>query len=89
MEKLLKAAWVSPQVGWNEVSGNRRSGATSVTQTDGDSDMVAVYMGTLGGGGPNKGKVTSTSTSWEKAALSDLTLKPDNSVPLPYIPSAL
>ena len=41
MEKPLAIAWVGPQVGQGRVSGNHHSGANSVNQFDGDSDMAS------------------------------------------------
>ena len=40
MEKTLETAWVGPQIGWSRLSGNHQGGADSVSQADGDSDMV-------------------------------------------------
>ena len=41
MEKPLEIAWEGTQVGWGGVSGSHQSRVNSVSQTDGDSDMVS------------------------------------------------
>ena len=41
MERSLKIASVSPQVGWGRVSGNDQGGANRDGQVVGDSDMVS------------------------------------------------
>ena len=53
----------SENVGWGEVSGNHQGGVNSISQAGGDSD---------------KGLASASTSVWEKAAPSALSLKPDN-----------
>ena len=58
---------VGPQTGWSRVLGSHHGRSNSVSQVDGDSDMVPTCQ--LCVGGLRKGTVTSTSISvWAKAA---------------------
>ena len=40
MEKPLETDWMGLKVWWGRASGNHEDGANSVSQVDGDSDMV-------------------------------------------------
>ena len=44
MEKLLETAQVWLKVGWGRASGNHQGGANSVSQINGDSDVVPTFQ---------------------------------------------
>ena len=68
--KALETVRLGLKFGWGRALGNHRSGAHSVSQVDGDSDVAPTcwLCGSVGGG-IVKGTMASASTSvWEKAA---------------------
>ena len=62
--------WVNLKVGWGRASGNHQGGANSVSQLDGDADVVPACLlyGSVWGG-LRRGIVASARSSvWEKPA---------------------
>ena len=54
MEKPLEIARVGSKVGWTSASGNHHSGANSISQIDGDSDMLSSCELCMGEGSEKK-----------------------------------
>ena len=68
MKKPLEKAWMGPQAGWSEVSGNHQSEANRVGQVNGVSDMEPACR--LCGGRAHQGTMASASTFvWQNSAL--------------------
>ena len=71
---------MGPHFGWSGVSGVHQDRENSESQVDEDSNMALTISSV--GGELSKGTMASVSTSvWENAAPTTLTLIPDNSVP--------